>query len=232
MAAVSDSLYHKASARTAAAVRAGFPTLDVERELHAAFRCGEAASLCTEMVAIPETSNEPLDKALVSLLQSHQWQEARLVSFWWYVDEPRLSAHLSFEHVQLMPEDKRTVRPVVLAGYYWTAPPPTDPKKASDAVVPHVDEWEPGASAPRELSILTGLAELEQLGQTALSWKGGYARALSLPQFRKVHDPNLECTGLRQCNELVEGVMGNRVWVWDLQRIGAYELQSRPRIAP
>jgi len=52
--------------------------------------------------------------------------------------------------------------------------------------------------------------------------------------FNRVDEPGrLECTGLRQCVELIEGLAdGNRVWVWAKQRTGVYEFQSRPRIAP
>jgi hypothetical protein len=244
MAGVSNSLYGKASARAAEAVRATFPAFDAERELRTACRCGESGSLCTEMVFLAEKPNEPLGQALISLLHSHQWTEARLVSFWWYVDEPRLSAHLAFERVELLPEDKLKFGRGTLAGYYWTAPPaPGATKTASGAAAPHVEEWEPGAPAPREAAILAGMADLERLMHFALSWNANYAldgqsvdfrsHYLSRPQFRKVDKPGrLECTGLRQCNELVEGVVGERVWVWDLQRIGFYEIESRPRIAP
>jgi hypothetical protein len=247
IAAVSNSLYEKASARAGAAVHAGFPALDIERELRAAFRCGEANSLCTEMVAIPATSTEPLGKTLLSVLRSHQWSEARLLSFWGYVDEPRLSAHAALEHVQLGGEDTLTLPPAALMGYYWTAPPAPGTKTTGSDSVPHADEWEPGAAIPRESSILAGVAELERLSQTALSWNANNDRkifqthVLSLPMFRKVRDAGLQCTGLRQCNELVEGLAATRVWVWDMQRDssdssqygrGVFELQSRPRIAP
>jgi hypothetical protein len=243
--AVSDSLYRNASVRAAEAVRARFPALAVERELRAAFRCGEPASLCTEMLFLPESPNEPLGKALISLLRSHQWQQARLLSFWWYVDEPRLSAHIALEPMQLMPEDKLKFSRAALVGYYWTAPPAATAgaKNARGGALPHVEEWEPGAAAPREPAILAGIADLERLMQFALSWNANNTlespivdargHVLSRPQFRKVDEPGrLECTGMRQCNELVEGVVGDRVWVWDMQRLWIYELQSRPRIAP
>src|SRR5262245_2125868 len=50
--AFSDANYQKVSKRAAETVRAAYPALDVERELRAAFRCGETGSLCTEMVAL------------------------------------------------------------------------------------------------------------------------------------------------------------------------------------
>ena len=80
--------------------------------------------------------------------------------------------------------------------------------------------------------MLAGLAELEHLAQFALSWSRTGGHIYSLPQFRKVDDAGLQCTGLRQCNELVEGVVGDRAWVWDIQRVGVYEMESRPRSAP
>jgi hypothetical protein len=233
----SDADYQKVSKRAAETVRTAFPALDVERQLRAAFRCGEADSLCTEMVVLPQDSSESLDAALLPLLHSHQWTEARLVSFWWHLDEPRLSAHVSLDVMELAPEDKLTFKPFgTLVGYYWTAPPAKGAKNADGAALPHADEWEPGAAAPREASLLAGVANLERLAQAALSWKGAEVadHIRSLPMFNRVDEPGrLECTGLRQCTELVEGLAdGNRVWVWALQRTGVYEFQSRPRIAP
>jgi len=234
---ISNSLYNKTALRAAETVRTGFPTLDVEREIRAAFRCGEAGSLCTEMVVLPQSSSETLDAALLAVLHSHQWKEARLVSFWWHLDEPRLSAHVALEPMELTPEDKLAHKPGTLVGYYWTAPPAKSPKNKDGGALPHAEEWEPGAAAPREQSILAGLANLERLAQAALSWNAPEAadHIESLPAFQQVDEADrLECTGLRQCAlEKVEGLAeGNRVWVWALQRTKVYEFQSRPRIAP
>lgn len=234
----SDANYQKVSKRAADTVRAAVPSLDVERELRAAFRCGETDSLCTEMVVLPQDSNEPLDAALLTQLQSHQWTEARLVSFWWHLDEPRLSAHVALDPIEPAPEGKLAFKPAgALVGYYWTAPPAKPPKNADGAALPHAEEWEPGSPAPREASLVAGLRNLEPLAQAALSWDGSvrvYGHIRTLPMFNRVDEPGrLECTGLRQCTELIEGLAAdNRVWVWALQRTGVYEFQSRPRIAP
>lgn len=236
--AFSDANYQKVSKRAAETVRAAVPSLDVERELRAAFRCGETDSLCTEMVVLPRDSSEPLDAGLLAQLQAHQWTEARLVSFWWHLDEPRLSAHVALDLIEVAPEGKLGFKPFgTLVGYYWTAPPAKGPKNADGAALPHAEEWEPGASAPREASLVAGLRNLEPLAQAALSWNGSvraYGHILTLPMFNRVDEPGrLECTGLRQCVELIEGLAAdNRVWVWAKQRTGVYEFQSRPRIAP
>jgi hypothetical protein len=193
MDAFSDADYQKVSKRAAETVRAAIPALDVERELRAAFRCGETDSLCTEMVVLPQGTSEPLNAALLTQLQSHQWSEARLVSFWWHLDEPRLSAHVALDLIELAADGKLGFKPFgTLVGYYWTAPPAKGPKNADGAALPHAEEWEPGSPAPREASLVAGLRNLEPLAQAALSWNGSvraYDHILTLPMFNRVDEP-------------------------------------------
>lgn len=228
--------------RTERVVQRAAPNLDLAATVREAFRCGAEGSICSELVVLDIDPSQGLEAAVQTLLESHQWTQARALSVYWD-RSGGLVTYGSLRELKLEDKlDKRMIRPVVkrllVPGY---------PVLASVVIVwpendqdPNAAAWGPDSTVPKEATIRASILKLEPQMQMALSWGANNDSSLhrsiiaKRPMLRRMREQGIQCDGMSHCNEVFAGITEGRIWSWRTvaiiggQQPIVWELRSRP----